>query len=98
MSRIALQMVEKDRRRAELSALFFAPGYALPERGIRHQVELVGYAVSLDVLRADLAALADLGLVEPLELETHRLTDRGADVVQGRAHVPGVARPEPGEL
>jgi len=98
MNRIAQQMVEKDRRRAVLSALLLAPGYALPVRAIRKQVEVAGYVVSLEVLQADLAALADLGLVEPLELETHRLTDRGADVVLGRVANPGVAKPEPGEL
>jgi Fe2+ or Zn2+ uptake regulation protein len=98
MSATARKIVETDRRRAVLSALLIAPAYTLPERSIRKQVEVAGYSVGLDVLRADLSALADLGLVEPLELENHRLTDRGADVVLGRTHMPGIARPEPGEI
>lgn len=97
MSQIARRLVEQDRRRALLSALLIAPGYTLPARSLRRQVEVAGYTVGLEVLSADLAALADLGLIEPLELENHRLTDRGADVVLGRVTMPGVTRPEPGE-
>lgn len=98
MSQIARRIAEQDRRRAILSALFIAPGYTLPLRAVRRQSEVAGYVVGLEVLAADMAALADLGLVEPLELENHRLTDRGADVVLGRVTMPGVARPEPGEV
>lgn len=98
ISQTARRIVEQDRRRAILTALLIAPGYALHDRAIRHQVEVAGYIVGLEVLRADLAALADLGLTEPLELDTHRLTDRGADVAVGRVVMPGVTRPEPGEV
>lgn len=95
---IARKIAEADRRRAILAALSLAAAYTLPERGLRAQVEAVGYIASLDVLRADIAWLSDIGLVDRLELDHVRLTDRGLDIVLGRAQVPGVRRPEPGEL
>lgn len=94
----AHKIAESDRRRAILAALSIAPGYALPHRAVRGQIEAVGYTASLDLLRADIAWLAEMGLVEPLELDHARLTDRGLDIALGRAQVPGVRRPEPGEL
>lgn len=98
MSAAALRIVAQDRRRAILTALLIANDYTLPRRAIRHQVEVAGYAVSLDVLAADLAALADLMLVERVEADTRwRITDLGADAALGRLVLPGVARPEPGE-
>lgn len=99
MSAAARRIVELDRRRAILTALLIAAGYTLPRRAIRHQVEVAGYAASLEVIEADLAALADLGLVDCVVADTHwRLTDRGADAALGRMVLPGVARPEPGEV
>lgn len=95
---IASKIAEADRRRAILAALSIAPAYTLPHRALRAQVEGVGYAVSLDLLRADVAWLGEVGLVDPLELDHARLTDRGLDIALGRAQVPGVRRPEPGEL
>lgn len=90
---VAQRLAETDRRRAILAALALAPGYTLPERALRAQIELIGYTVSLDLLRADLGWLEEVGMTEAA-----RLTDRGLDVVMGRASVPGVRRPEPGEL
>lgn len=94
----ASRIAEADRRRAILAALSLAAGYALPYRLMRAQVEAIGYIVSLDLLRADIAWLSEMGLVDPLEMDHVRLTDRGLDIVLGRAQVPGVRRPEPGEL
>lgn len=94
----AQRIAEADRRRAILVALSLSPAYTLPPRALRAQVEAVGYAVSLDLLRVDIAWLAEVGLVDPLELDHARLTDRGLDIVLGRAQVPGVRRPEPGEV
>lgn len=90
------QMVELDRRRAMLAALMVAPAYMMPARALREQINLVGYAVSLDRLVIDCAWLAEMGLVA-WNNEVATLTDRGADVVLGRAQVPGVKRPEPGQ-
>lgn len=97
-SAAARRIVEQDRRRAILTALLIAADYTLPRRAIRHQVEVAGYAVGLEIIDADLSALADLLLVECVVADTHwRLTDRGADAALGRVILPGVARPEPGE-
>lgn len=92
----AQQIVELDRRRAILAALMVAPSYMMPARALREQIGLVGYAVSLDRLLIDCAWLAEAGLIT-WSNEVATLSDRGADVVLGRAQVPGVRRPEPGQ-
>lgn len=94
---IAERMVETDRRRAILAALMVAPGYMMPSRALREQIGLVGYQVSHDRLLTDLAWLAEQGLAT-WSGEVASLTDRGADVVLGRAQVPGVKRPDPGQV
>ncbi|MDT3668989.1 MAG: hypothetical protein ROZ37_01500 [Aromatoleum sp.] len=93
----AEQIVTVDRRRAILAALMVAPSYMMPARGLREQIALVGYAVSLDRLATDCAWLAEQGLIA-WQNDVATLGDRGADVVLGRAQVPGVKRPEPGQL
>ncbi|SIQ95947.1 hypothetical protein SAMN05421829_108148 [Aromatoleum tolulyticum] len=93
----AEQMVERDRRRAILVVLVMAPAYMMPARGLREQIGLVGYTVSLDRVATDCAWLAEQGLVE-WKNDVATLTDRGSDVATGRAQVPGVKRPEPGQL
>lgn len=93
----AENMVELDRRRAILAALMVAPAYMMPARGLREQIGLVGYVVSLDRLRIDCAWLGEMGLIN-WQNDVAMLSDRGADVVLGRAQVPGVKRPEPGEM
>lgn len=58
-----------------------------------------GHHVSKDVLHTDLAWLEEQGLVicqQPRAGWIATLTSRGADVAEGRARVPGVARPLPG--
>lgn len=92
----AEQIVTIDRRRAILLALMMAPAYMMPARGLREQISLVGYAVSLDRLATDCAWLAEQGLIQ-WQNDVATLADRGADVVLGRAQVPGVKRPEPGQ-
>lgn len=89
--------IEEDRRSAVLSSLAVVPGYCLPLRTVRDQLGVVGFPVSLDRLRTDAAWLREQGLLS-LEGEAARLTDRGRDVVLGLAEVPGVKRPEPGEV
>ncbi|MDP2830181.1 MAG: hypothetical protein Q8O37_16450 [Sulfuricellaceae bacterium] len=94
----ANRYAEADRRRAILAALSLAPAYTLSHRALRATVEGVGCAVSLDLIRAEIAWLDEIGLLDMLELDHVRLTDRGLDIVLGRAQAPGVRRPEPGEL
>lgn len=97
MSSAALRIVEQDRRRAMLAVLLVAPAFKLPVRAVRQGVEALGYAVSLDLARTDIAWLVEQGLVEQAD-EVVTLTDRGNDVVMGRVAQPGVKRPEPGQL
>ncbi|MCL2830718.1 MAG: ArsR family transcriptional regulator [Betaproteobacteria bacterium] len=87
----------RDRRLACLAALFFERGYRLPLRALRAKVEEIGYAASLDRIATDCAWLAEQGLLAP-KGDAVTLTDRGADIVLGRAEQPGVKRPEPGEI
>jgi DeoR/GlpR family transcriptional regulator of sugar metabolism len=62
-------------------------------------LEMLGHAVSRDVVRSDLAWLDEQGLVS-VEVVMGRvhvatITDRGVDVAKGRSVVPGVKRPSP---
>lgn len=95
---MASKIAEADRRRAILATLSLAPAYTLSHRAIRAQVEGVGCAVSLDLIRSEIAWLDEIGLLDMLEMDHARLTDRGLDIVLGRSRAPGVRRPEPGEL
>lgn len=85
------------RRLAILLALYFSPGYTLNRAALRAQVEMTGYVTSSDKMASEVAWLAEMGLVEQLELDAVRLTDRGEDVALGRSNTPGVRRPSPGE-
>jgi hypothetical protein len=74
--------------------------YALNESVLMDLVTPFGFAPSRDNLRAQLAWLSEQGLVELSGLEhcqVATLTSRGDDVANGRATVPGVKRPRPGE-
>lgn len=85
------------RRLAILLALYFAPGYTLNRAALRSQVEQTGYITSADKLAAEIAWLAEMELVEQIELDVVRLTARGEDVALGKSQTPGVRRPSPGE-
>lgn len=91
------EKVTAARRLAILLALYFAPGYTLNRAALRAQVEMTGYVTSSDKMASEVAWLAEMGLVEQLELDAVRLTDRGEDVALGRSNTPGVRRPSPGE-
>lgn len=93
----AQEAITASRRLAILLALFFAAGYTLNRNMLRQQIELIGYVASLDLMASECAWLAELGLVEQLELDAVRLTARGEDVALGRSQTPGVRRPSPGE-
>jgi hypothetical protein len=85
------------RRLAILRMLFFAPGYTLNRAALRAQVDMTGYVTSADLMASECAWLAETGLVEQLELDAVRLTERGEDIALGRSQTPGVRRPSPGE-
>lgn len=87
-----------DRRLAILTILSEADGWRagapLMQRALG---ALYAHQVSIDRLQADLAWLKEVGLVEVEDgnVVFARLTQRGLDVAEGRAKVPGIARPGP---
>lgn len=85
-------------RLAILESLFKAAGYGLHEYLLLESVRALGLGTTRDRLRAELAWLAEQGLIEHDALEVAwvvRLTNRGSDAAAGLAQVPGVARPKP---
>lgn len=87
-----------DRRLAILRILDAAPEAEASEATLQLALRDYAHAPSVDVLRADLAWLAEVGLVQATEiggLLIARITPRGADVAHRRARVPGVAVPRP---
>lgn len=94
------RLVEEDRRLMILRLLAEDPGYQLNVYVLRPALQAVGHTVSHDRVEADLAWLAEQGLVtvgKSSDVTVGRLTARGADVAKGLATVPGVKHPEPGE-
>lgn len=85
------------RRLTILLMLSFSSGYTLNRAALRTQVERTGYVTSIDLMASECAWLAEMGLVEQLEMDAVRLTDRGEDTALGRSQTPGVRRPSPGE-
>src|SRR5262245_45284068 len=89
-----------DRRLVILRLLAGAPGYQANEYLLHAALPNKGHSVSRDMIRTDLAWLAEQGLVSvkrPEDVAIATLTERGVDVGAGRAAVPGVKRPLPGD-
>ncbi|PKN07609.1 MAG: hypothetical protein CVU73_12770 [Deltaproteobacteria bacterium HGW-Deltaproteobacteria-8] len=94
------QLLNEDRRLLILRLLAEDPGYQLNVYVLRPALQSMGHTVSHDKVETDLAWLAEQGLVtigQASGVTVGKLTARGADVAAGRATVPGVKRPEPGE-
>jgi len=76
-----------------------AAGYRLNSSVLTDAANAHGLAASRDQMRGELAWLEQNGLTrneEPMPgLVVATLTERGADIVGGRAHHPGVQRPSP---
>lgn len=88
---LAATLAEKNRRRAILALLFFAPGQTLTARKLRDELEAVhGQVVTVDKVRADLLWLADVGMLQ-VAGDVATVTERGKEVVQDRAVMPGEA-------
>lgn len=92
------ETVAAARRLAILLALFFASGYTLNRRALRDQVEKTGYVCSADLFDSEIEWLAEMGLVQRLELDAISISERGVDVALGKSQTPGVRRPSPGEI
>lgn len=88
-----------DRRLVILRLLEQAPDYRGNAYLLQSALEGFGHAVGMDRLVTDLHWLMEQGLAQ---FETvgsvgiATLTQRGADVANGRSVVPGVKRPAPG--
>ncbi len=82
-------MTDTDKKRANslLVTLLFSGG-AGQARALRDELESVhGVVATLDRVRADLAWLADVGLLQKIE-DTVALTEEGRDVANGRRRLP----------
>ena len=82
-------MTEQDKKRATslLVSLLFAGGCA-QARALRAELEHVhGVVATLDRVRADLAWLANVGMLQQNH-DTVALTEEGRDVAQGRRTLP----------
>lgn len=93
-----VRVFAEDRRLRILQWLWESPGYTANQVVLADLLAHVGHLVSEDKIRADLAWLAELSLIDLLgtnALFVARLNDRGADVATGRAIVPGVSRAAP---
>lgn len=94
------QIVTEDVRLRTLQALEQAAQYTLPEAALQGLLERHGHMLALDRVMQECAWLDEAGLLSRLpvgETAVLTLTGRGLDVARGRAGVPGVARPRPGE-
>lgn len=90
------QHVAEDRRLSVLLLLTASPGGAANEALLQAALPDYGHEPSLDQVRADLAWLAEQGLVETSDmhgLAVGHILARGQDVAAGRAVVPGIKRP-----
>lgn len=93
------QFETEDRRLVILKGLLSATGYRTNVYLLQKYLDALAHQVSRDRLEGDLAWLSEQGLVavaRPEGVTVATLTTRGQDVSEGRAQVPGVARPQPG--
>jgi hypothetical protein len=92
------QAETEDRRLVMLRGLQAAARYRANAYLLRRYCESLGHTVSADRIEQDIAWLAEQGLVDrkaPEGVTVATLTQRGQDVADGSACVPGVARPRP---
>jgi hypothetical protein len=91
------KVIEANRRLAILVALSLAPKYKLTIHDARAVVDGSGYPASMATIGADTQWLRETGLIAyDVDMDVLSLTDRGLDVVNGVAEVPGVGKPGPG--
>lgn len=91
MTSFAQREADRVRRQGIISLLFFGAGQSMTARRLRDELENVhGQCATLDRVRADILWLADVGLVMSTA-DVAMLTERGRDVAQGRAVMPGGA-------
>ncbi|MFN7400346.1 MAG: hypothetical protein ACK5SX_15115 [Sandaracinobacter sp.] len=76
-----------------------SPGYQMNTAILKDLASDAGLPVTRDMLETQAAWLAEQGFVTceqlPMQVTVVTLTQRGSDVADGRAIVPGVRRPSP---
>lgn len=85
-------------RIAVLRVLASAPAWRANSSILCSAVDSLGLTATRDQIRGELAWLAEQRLVTTVDhsgLVVATLTERGVDVAEGRAVVPGVQRPTP---
>lgn len=90
------QILSEHQRLVILRLLVEVPGFDLNESILQDSLNAYGLDVSRDALRTQLAWLTEQGLLSLGQVGTTqiaKLSARGQDVAQGRAHVPGIKRP-----
>lgn len=93
------QLIAENQRRIMLKFLAQAPAYSLVSQHLRLAVnEVLPAPMSADAVATQLAWLEEQGLVKREkvgETTVARLKQRGLDIVEGAATMPGVERPGP---
>jgi DNA-binding transcriptional ArsR family regulator len=92
-------VMREDRRLLILRLLDQSTGFTASEYVLSPAMQQLGHMISSDVLRADLAWLAEQGLVEVSEVQGVHIANarqRGLEAARGLTTVPGVKRPVPG--
>ncbi|MBU2967072.1 ArsR family transcriptional regulator [Amphritea sp. 2_MG-2023] len=90
---------QEDRRLVLLRLLAEDTDYKINSSILQQGLGMYGHSISRDKLHSEIAWLTEQDLVSYEELNSVQvvtLTQRGLDVAQGRAVVPGVKRPGPG--
>ena len=91
-------LVNEDLRLAMLRTLEQAGGYSMNDSILHAFLGRIGHNHSRDKIRTEVQWLSDQGLVTLGGIESvmvATLTERGLDVANARATVPGVKRPSP---
>ena len=93
-------MKREDRRLLMLKALASENDYSISDMVLRNLLREYGHAESADTIRTDIAWLEEQGLVTTEKvgvMVVATVTERGKDIADGAACVPGIRRPRPGE-
>lgn len=95
------QFLIEDQRLVLLRILSELPGYTANTSVLHTLITNLAHVISRDELRTQVAWLHEQGLIEAEPIDgvdgvlMVRLVERGGDVAQGRATVPGVKKPGP---
>ena len=94
------KLLQEDRRLTVLRLLAQSPGHEANHYVLQAGLDQMGHNISRDLVKSELIWLGEQGLIVVEDLGgpfVASLTGRGEDVANGRAFVPGVKKPVPGE-